>query len=241
MGNDLVFPDTPSPPVAPWKRVATGSRVDYPGLTTDSLAAHKAAWKEYEQAFAQWRQRCAEIAVKAAEALTERGFPKRVRVWTRHGDKSRRGGRLERSLHDVLHDFAPAAEVKTLWTHTEEEWLRLSWSRERAEKAESEAKGLRDRAVAWLLARGKKYGDDFTADDAPAVALHIAAAEKIAALRKAEPWHEFNGHNCNDWGDREKPCKGWDGESRRCQCGNRRVSWEIEGTFEDPHTYGEAY
>lgn len=31
---------------------------------------------------------------------------------------------------------------------------------------------------------------------------------------------EFGGHNCEDIG---KDCEGWDGESHRCECGNRRV------------------
>lgn len=34
---------------------------------------------------------------------------------------------------------------------------------------------------------------------------------------------------------------GWDGESHRCECGNRRVSWSIDGTFEKPCVWGEAY
>lgn len=40
---------------------------------------------------------------------------------------------------------------------------------------------------------------------------------------------EFDGMNCNDYKeDHEVECGGWDGESRRCECGNRRVSWDIE-------------
>lgn len=40
---------------------------------------------------------------------------------------------------------------------------------------------------------------------------------------------EFDGMNCNDYKeDHEIECGGWDGESRRCECGNRRVSWDIE-------------
>ena len=41
---------------------------------------------------------------------------------------------------------------------------------------------------------------------------------------------EFDGFNCNDVGDPDaEPCPGWDGISHRCECGNRRVSWEQEG------------
>ena len=34
---------------------------------------------------------------------------------------------------------------------------------------------------------------------------------------------EFDGKNCHDANEDE--CGGWDGESRRCECGNRRVYW----------------
>lgn len=46
---------------------------------------------------------------------------------------------------------------------------------------------------------------------------------------------DFEGMNCNDW---EYKCGGWDGVSRRCDCGNRRVYWE---TFKrDDGTFGAA-
>ena len=47
----------------------------------------------------------------------------------------------------------------------------------------------------------------------------------------------FNGWNCEDarYSD-DDPCLGWDGYSRRCQCGNRRVSWVVEGSW----AYGDA-
>lgn len=47
---------------------------------------------------------------------------------------------------------------------------------------------------------------------------------------------EFNGMNCYDLDDNE--CKGWDGLSTRCDCGNRRVYWCLsdDGTY----VYAEA-
>lgn len=34
-------------------------------------------------------------------------------------------------------------------------------------------------------------------------------------------WYEFDGNeNCDE------SCRGWDGLSNRCDCGNRRVYWE---------------
>ena len=41
----------------------------------------------------------------------------------------------------------------------------------------------------------------------------------------------FDGHNCED------DCPGWDGESRRCCCDNRRVDWEWENGI----LWAEAY
>ena len=52
--------------------------------------------------------------------------------------------------------------------------------------------------------------------------------ELIAAAMPAEDeFIEFDGWNCND-GFQDVECAGWDGRSRRCNCGNRRVSWEVE-------------
>lgn len=36
-------------------------------------------------------------------------------------------------------------------------------------------------------------------------------------------------------------CGGWDGESTRCECGNRRVCWDKDGDFEDMNVYAVAY
>jgi len=49
-----------------------------------------------------------------------------------------------------------------------------------------------------------------------------------------DPFFEFEGWNCHDWDD---GCSGWDGFSRRCECGNRRVSWEWDMGM----LYGQAY
>lgn len=54
---------------------------------------------------------------------------------------------------------------------------------------------------------------------------------------------EFEGMNCNDYlEDGADECTGWDGESRRCDCGNRRVSWET-GQYDNGkfYAFGVAY
>jgi hypothetical protein len=43
---------------------------------------------------------------------------------------------------------------------------------------------------------------------------------------------DFAGQNCDAYGE----CAGWDGVDRRCECGNRRVYWVVEGGY----AYGEA-
>jgi hypothetical protein len=62
------------------------------------------------------------------------------------------------------------------------------------------------------------------------------AEEAEAAARKYAEENGpiiFDGMNCNDYKeDHEVECDGWDGDDRRCECGNRRVSWDIEKTVD---------
>ena len=48
-----------------------------------------------------------------------------------------------------------------------------------------------------------------------------------------EGFIDFDG--CND--PMDLGCRGWNGIDRRCDCGNRRVSWVVEGGY----AYGEAH
>jgi hypothetical protein len=81
---------------------------------------------------------------------------------------------------------------------------------------------LEERAVTYLLARGKHLGIDFVLADAVDTANTIALAETVRAKIEHERpsgYFGFEGNEC---------CRGWDGESSRCFCGNRRVSWGTE-------------
>lgn len=50
---------------------------------------------------------------------------------------------------------------------------------------------------------------------------------ELAVAQLAGGYVSFEGDEfCED-------CKGWDGVSRRCDCGNRRVEWELS----DDETY----
>lgn len=74
---------------------------------------------------------------------------------------------------------------------------------------------------------------------------HLTAEVAVAAAQKeaieSDSYVEFEGQNCNDYDD-DVNCSGWDGSSRRCSCGNRRVYWD---TYHDEKTgyvaYGQAY
>ena len=69
-----------------------------------------------------------------------------------------------------------------------------------------------------------------------------AAIEAFIVNARSAGFVEFDGHNCADVWDDGMNCEGWDGESRRCDCGNRRVclltSQNSDGTWT---AYAEAY
>ncbi|XAI95815.1 hypothetical protein [Microcystis phage Mae-JY24] len=98
---------------------------------------------------------------------------------------------------------------------------------------------LTSRAVAYLVARNLVPGQDFTVGEALARALEIAGDERIRELVSKGGVVPFVGQNCDEIDDRQ--CGGWDMQSHRCECGNRRVDWIVEGTFESPYVYAEAY
>ena len=126
---------------------------------------------------------------------------------------------------------------------------RIQWAREqeeaqqkaKLEKAKEEtiaiAKAQKlDRAIAYLLRRGKVFGQDFNAGSALPVADQVAFKEAIAERMAKDEFVGFDGSdNCDE------DCQGWDGESHRCTCGNRRVEWYYDGDFEDMTLYATAY
>lgn len=64
--------------------------------------------------------------------------------------------------------------------------------------------------------------------------------EYDAAIKKAMPGEDefirFDGDEC--CGD---SCRGWDGVSRRCECGNRRVGWSVDQFGEAVLAYPEVW
>lgn len=97
-----------------------------------------------------------------------------------------------------------------------------------------DADALLARAVAFLISKGKAIGADFEAHDAIRVANDLRFDELVAEAKK-ESWHAFIGEAYCEG------CRGWDGESKRCECGNRRVGWVTDGNFEDMTLHAEAH
>ena len=97
---------------------------------------------------------------------------------------------------------------------------------------------LIEKAVNYLIEDGLKLSIDFTIDDAISRANNISFIKEVSKRQQEGGYFSFSGDDsCED-------CIGWDGVSRRCECGNRRVSWESHGDdnfFLDPYIFGEAY
>lgn len=110
---------------------------------------------------------------------------------------------------------------------------------ERLKQIEAEKNNLANEAIAYCIANGRIFGQDgFTIDTAISIANDIAFQKEVAK-REAEigdGYISFSGQNCDD------PCNGWNPKDRRCECGNRRVSWTDDySNFKNMSIYAEAY
>lgn len=135
--------------------------------------------------------------------------------------------------HSYSLNFKESVEDKVNRCRAEAEKIK------KTKESEKEQLELLAEAVLWLKARGRALGLDFSAENAIQTANDIAFFEEVERrreyIRKNGPIG-FSGQNCDG------PCSGWDGESKRCECGNRRVSWTYDDlSFKDPSIYGEAY
>lgn len=110
---------------------------------------------------------------------------------------------------------------------------------EESKQIQQSEKELLTQAIAFCIANGKEIGKDFTLDIAIDIANDIAFWEEVTRRETeiGDDYIEFNGQNCD--GD----CEGWNPASHRCQCGNRRVKWEMafQVDFRDMRIYAEAY
>ena len=106
------------------------------------------------------------------------------------------------------------------------------------EKRKEEKEKLLELAILFLQERSRVLGKDFSIGEAIETANEIAFYEECEKIIKdSNGWIKFAG---NDYCEN---CRGWDGKDKRCDCGNRRVSWEEDSssTFMDPIVWAVAY
>jgi hypothetical protein len=110
---------------------------------------------------------------------------------------------------------------------------------ELSKKREVEKSNLVNEAIAYCIANGRIFGQDgFNIDTAVSIADDIAfnIAVKKREIQIGEGYIGFSGQNCED------ECSGWNPKDRRCECGNRRVSWTNDySDFRNMEIYAEAY
>jgi hypothetical protein len=133
-------------------------------------------------------------------------------------------------------------ELKLQWAHIDEARKRKEEENEKLQRAareEKEREAVIAEAINWLTDNtDKRLGIDYSVGEAIRVANDVALEQEIKVLEATRnTWYKFDGQNCVD------PCAGWDGRSRRCECGNRRVEW-VEGlghSFKHPHAEAVTY
>lgn len=105
------------------------------------------------------------------------------------------------------------------------------------EKRNQAANAYKIKCIAYLLEKG--FTHESPEMETPEKSAELIEFERLCAERvesiKAHGFTSFHGDDyCED-------CSGWDGESRRCDCGNRRVSWSYDGGIDNMYIYGEAW
>lgn len=235
------IPERPAWPAKPWTEspYSAYAQKRYYGADghTPLTLAEVEAWEREAEAAMRAAERAFNTGIKdaldAAEALLrDAGFgPPRVAY----------GAKRPKGLRDALKAFVPGAGSVYLGsardqTRAERAWCEAEAKRVARAEADRKEAEQRDKAIAFLLARGKTLGADFSSANAVAVANQLAFEEEVARLMAEGGPFDFAGKNCDE-------CPGWDGDSHRCDCGNRRVSWVASDwhSFEDPDVRAEAH
>jgi hypothetical protein len=118
------------------------------------------------------------------------------------------------------------------------EKLQKEEEQKRQVEREQAQKDILNQAIAYCLENGRTFSDGLTVDNAIAIANDIAFNKEVAKREEeiGDNYIGFSGQNCED------ECDGWNPKDRRCQCGNRRVSWsDYYSDFRDMSIYAEAY
>lgn len=112
-----------------------------------------------------------------------------------------------------------------------------SKKKEFEQKREAEGNAYLAKCIAYLLEKGIKADDPIMATpikEAERLEFERLMAERIEQIKISGPISFSGDGYCEN-------CAGWDGESRRCECCNRRVSWSYDGQVGAMYLYGEAW
>lgn len=138
-------------------------------------------------------------------------------------------------INKLMVPFEPNMDFKRYVLDVREEVVKKKKAEEDKVNQEKARTEFIERAILFLQKRNLTLGTDFKLEEAIYRANDIAYDEAIAKAKEGG-FRSFGG---DDWCEN---CKGWDGDSRRCDCGNRRVYW-TQGygfSFENPSIYAQA-
>jgi hypothetical protein len=126
------------------------------------------------------------------------------------------------------------------WRRAEAQRLQDQKQAERELQRAEEQERLTNEAIVYLQNKSFKLGTDFSISNAFEMANEIAHDDlvktTVEAIKNGGDYVELEYYICEGDG-----CKGWDGDSNRCDCGNRRLNWSYEGNFKEPWIRPEAH
>ena len=233
------FPQQPVCPTPPWTSRTVHNTTVWDGLTPETFAQFELSIKVYEQCWKEFLKTRIEIVNEYSRLLIAEGFPATFKKQVRGGSRPK----YETiTLGTHLMECLPKVSMTMPYIGYAKKYLEEQQKKEHEKVVEKAHQALQDRAVQWLLGKGYTYGKEFNALNAISVANDLAYEEEVNKRREdikasESAFIEFCGSDyCED-------CSGWDGESHRCECGNRRVSWTTADwhTFDHPSIFAEAY
>lgn len=230
-------PEYPKPPYETKYNSYSGkyywTNKDGTPLTFQNIEDFKIKVAEYEKNYNQYYQDYNKEIERLLTALKLLNIPQTYVSFATTRSKKMTTTTLKSVLRPFF-EISRRVELSTYISGPTEQLKAKAKEEAEKQKAKDAAKDVDD-AIAFLISKGKVIGKDFTSDSALEVAQDIVFQEKIAEATKDGGYHNFSGDdNCEN-------CAGWDGESHRCDCGNRRVCWASEGNWKDLYIYGEAH
>lgn len=222
--------EVPSVPTDTMRKIAALTDEQVEEYRADMLKCTEANKATYDAALASYFEMC-----RIAEAL--------------YGEKSstckylKRDDKRPQPCRYGYFDYNPVKEFEEGFVASIG-WFRNAIERHEGQAArDAEATAAKNdqlqRAILFLTAHDKTISVDYTLDNAVysahELSVELEVEQRIANLQGS--FVEFNGD------DSCENCRGWDGESPRCDCGNRRVSWVRSdySTFEKPEVYADAH